>query len=155
MARNEIRCSFCGKTESQVMKLLKGPNGVYICDACVELCSEIIEEEMGEEENGTEAEEINLLKPEEILFSKTYTLSFSSSDQITFSKPISTSIFAVISAYTLLYCAFVNIGNSSKKNKRHSLRSKMARIEDFLFISLEFDSKLSLVYCFSYSYPST
>ena len=34
MARNEIRCSFCGKTESQVMKLLKGPNGVYICDAC-------------------------------------------------------------------------------------------------------------------------
>ena len=66
MARNEIRCSFCGKTESQVMKLLKGPNGVYICDACVELCSEIIEEEMGEEENGTEAEEINLLKPEEI-----------------------------------------------------------------------------------------
>ena len=89
------------------------------------------------------------------VFSKTYTLSFSSSDQTTFSKPISTSIFAVISAYTLLYWAFVNIGNSSKKNKRHSLRSKMARIEDFLFISLEFDSKLSLVYCFSYSYPST
>ena len=51
MARNEIRCSFCGKTESQVMKLLKGPNGVYICDACVELCSEIIEEEMQEENN--------------------------------------------------------------------------------------------------------
>ncbi len=43
MARNEIRCSFCGKTESQVLKLLKGPNGVFICDACVELCSEIIE----------------------------------------------------------------------------------------------------------------
>ena len=66
MARNEIRCSFCGKTESQVMKLLKGPNGVYICDECVELCSEIIEEEMGEEEHGIDAEEINLLKPEEI-----------------------------------------------------------------------------------------
>ena len=66
MARNEIRCSFCGKTESQVMKLLKGPNGVYICDACVELCSEIIEEEMNDEEDGTDAEEINLLKPEEI-----------------------------------------------------------------------------------------
>ena len=60
MARNEIRCSFCGKTESQVMKLLKGPNGVYICDACVELCSEIIEEEMNDEEDGTDAEEINL-----------------------------------------------------------------------------------------------
>ena len=66
MARNEIRCSFCGKTESQVMKLLKGPNGVYICDECVELCSEIIEEEMREEEHGIDAEEINLLKPEEI-----------------------------------------------------------------------------------------
>ena len=59
MARNEIRCSFCGKTESQVMKLLKGPNGVYICDECVELCSEIIEEEMGEEEHGIDAEEVN------------------------------------------------------------------------------------------------
>lgn len=66
MARNEIRCSFCGKTESQVMKLLKGPNGVYICDECVELCSEIIEEEMGEESHGIDAEDINLLKPEEI-----------------------------------------------------------------------------------------
>ena len=49
------------------MKLLKGPNGVYICDACVELCSEIIDEELGEEESGFEIEEeINLLKPEEI-----------------------------------------------------------------------------------------
>ena len=66
MARNEIRCSFCGKTESQVMKLLKGPNGVYICDACVELCSEIIEEEMQEENNHTDEEDIHLLKPEEI-----------------------------------------------------------------------------------------
>ena len=66
MARNEIRCSFCGKTESQVLKLLKGPNGVYICDECVELCSEIIEEELGVEEEENEPEEINLLKPEEI-----------------------------------------------------------------------------------------
>ena len=66
MARNEIRCSFCGKTESQVLKLLKGPNGVYICDACVELCSEIIEEELSEDENLFVEDEINLLKPEEI-----------------------------------------------------------------------------------------
>ena len=66
MARNEIRCSFCGKTESQVMKLLKGPNGVYICDACVELCSEIIEEELSEEESSILEEDINLLKPQEI-----------------------------------------------------------------------------------------
>jgi ATP-dependent Clp protease ATP-binding subunit ClpX len=48
------------------MKLLKGPNGVYICDACVELCSEIIEEEMNEEEGGFDESDINLLKPEEI-----------------------------------------------------------------------------------------
>ena len=66
MARNEIRCSFCGKTESQVLKLLKGPNGVYICDACVELCSEIIEEELNDDEIGLDAEDINLLKPQEI-----------------------------------------------------------------------------------------
>ena len=66
MARNEIRCSFCGKSVRQVLKLLKGPNGVYICDECVELCSEIIEEELGTEEEESEPEEINLLKPEEI-----------------------------------------------------------------------------------------
>jgi len=67
MARNEIRCSFCGKTEKQVMKLLKGPNGVFICDECVELCSEIIEEEMENDEDEYEdEEEINLLKPLEI-----------------------------------------------------------------------------------------
>lgn len=66
MARNEIRCSFCGKTENQVLKLLKGPNGVYICDACVELCSEIIEEELSEDEAVFDEDEINLLKPEEI-----------------------------------------------------------------------------------------
>ena len=66
MARNEIRCSFCGKSESQVLKLLKGPNGVYICDECVELCSEIIEEELGTEEEESEPEEINLLETEEI-----------------------------------------------------------------------------------------
>ena len=62
MARNEIRCSFCGKTESQVMKLLNGPNGVYICDSCVELCSEIIEEEMQEENNHTSEEDIHHYK---------------------------------------------------------------------------------------------
>ena len=65
MARNEIRCSFCGKTESQVMKLLKGPNGVYICDACVELCSEIIEEELDYNDRGA-LDDINLLTPEEM-----------------------------------------------------------------------------------------
>ena len=44
----QIRCSFCGKAQDQVKKLIAGP-GVYICDECVELCSEIIEEEFKEE----------------------------------------------------------------------------------------------------------
>ncbi len=42
---NRIRCSFCGKTEEQVRKLIAGPNGAYICDECVDICSEIINEE--------------------------------------------------------------------------------------------------------------
>ena len=62
-----IRCSFCGKTDGQVRKLIAGPNGAYICDECVDICAEIIEEELQEEENAeTEEEEINLLKPEEL-----------------------------------------------------------------------------------------
>ena len=40
-----VRCSFCGKTEDHVRKLLSGPNGVYICDECVALCNEILSEE--------------------------------------------------------------------------------------------------------------
>ena len=60
-----VRCSFCGKTQAQVNKIIAGPNGAYICDECIEVCSEIIEEELGFEEE-TPYEEINLLKPEEI-----------------------------------------------------------------------------------------
>ncbi len=67
MARNsDIRCSFCNKTQDQVRKLIAGPSGVYICDECVEICSDIIEEEYEEEEEVLEGEEINLLKPVEI-----------------------------------------------------------------------------------------
>lgn len=62
-----IRCSFCGKTDGQVRKLIAGPNGAYICDECVDICAEIIEEELDEEETtAVEEEEINLLKPEEM-----------------------------------------------------------------------------------------
>ena len=42
-----LKCSFCGKSQKQVKKLIAGP-GVYICDECIELCNEIIEEEVGE-----------------------------------------------------------------------------------------------------------
>ncbi len=64
----QVRCSFCGKTQAQVHKLIAGPNGTYICDECVEVCSEIIEEEMAydEGERWSPFSEINLLKPEQI-----------------------------------------------------------------------------------------
>ena len=42
---DKIRCSFCGKTQDQVRKLIAGTDNVYICDDCIELCSEILEEE--------------------------------------------------------------------------------------------------------------
>lgn len=60
-----VRCSFCNKTQAQVRKIIAGPNNVYICDECIELCTEIIEEELGYEEESP-YEEINLLKPEEL-----------------------------------------------------------------------------------------
>ena len=66
---DEIRCSFCGKSQGQVRKLIAGPKGAYICDESVDICAEIIEEEFeNEEEAGTaeETEQINLLKPEEL-----------------------------------------------------------------------------------------
>ena len=62
-----IRCSFCGKTQEQVNRLISGPNGAFICDECIDICAEILEEEAMEEgRTGTSKEEINLLKPEEL-----------------------------------------------------------------------------------------
>ncbi len=62
---DKVRCSFCNKTQDQVRKMIAGPGSVYICDECVDICADIIEEEY---EEGMEAEEteINLLKPVEI-----------------------------------------------------------------------------------------
>ncbi len=63
----KIRCSFCGKTQEQVGRLISGPNGAFICDECVDICAEIIEEEGVEERTmPVSDEEINLLKPEEL-----------------------------------------------------------------------------------------
>ncbi len=62
----KVRCSFCNKTEDQVRKLISGADGVYICDECVGICEEIIDEEFGVYDQDTYPEEINLLKPEEI-----------------------------------------------------------------------------------------
>jgi ATP-dependent Clp protease ATP-binding subunit ClpX len=57
-----LKCSFCGKSQKQVKKLIAGP-GVYICDECIDLCNEIIEEELSE---GTEVSLDELPKPKEI-----------------------------------------------------------------------------------------
>ena len=62
---DNIRCSFCNKTQDQVRKLIAGPAGVYICDECVEICADIVEEEY-EDELEEEELDINLLKPIEI-----------------------------------------------------------------------------------------
>ncbi|MCD8325812.1 MAG: ATP-dependent Clp protease ATP-binding subunit ClpX [Lachnospiraceae bacterium] len=65
---NRIRCSFCGKSQDAVRKIIAGPDGIYICDECVGLCSEILDEELyDDEESGSDNElDINLLKPQEI-----------------------------------------------------------------------------------------
>jgi ATP-dependent Clp protease ATP-binding subunit ClpX len=62
-ANDELLCSFCGKSQDEVKKLIAGPS-VYICDECIQLCNEIIAEEYGEESEGAGAEE--LPKPYEI-----------------------------------------------------------------------------------------
>ena len=64
----KIRCSFCGKTQDQVRKLIAGPGGAYICDECVDICAEIIEEEF-EDEPAAQPKadfEINLQKPKKL-----------------------------------------------------------------------------------------
>ncbi|MCI8599760.1 MAG: ATP-dependent Clp protease ATP-binding subunit ClpX [Lachnospiraceae bacterium] len=69
MARNgddKVRCSFCGKTGDQVRKMISGPSGTFICDECIELCAELIEDEFDQEDLEIDDEEINLLKPKEI-----------------------------------------------------------------------------------------
>ncbi len=60
--KGQLKCSFCGKSQEQVRKLVAGP-GVYICDECIELCTEIVEEELGTDE---EIEFKEIPKPKEI-----------------------------------------------------------------------------------------
>lgn len=68
MAKNndESRCSFCGKPESKARKLIAGPSGVFICDECIEICSDIMMEEMAYETDDEVDFDINLYKPQEI-----------------------------------------------------------------------------------------
>ena len=61
---DDIRCSFCGKDSSQVKRIIAGPNA-YICNECIDLCSEIINNEVGFTEEG-EDYELELSTPVEI-----------------------------------------------------------------------------------------
>ncbi|MDR0949353.1 MAG: ATP-dependent Clp protease ATP-binding subunit ClpX [Lachnospiraceae bacterium] len=64
----DIRCSFCNKSQTQVRKLIAGPSGVYICDECIEICNDILEEELesSDQDDLPQSTHINLLKPKEI-----------------------------------------------------------------------------------------
>ncbi len=65
--KNKIRCSFCGKTQDQVNRLIAGPNGAYICDECVDICAEIVDEELERDyRKRKEDKEIRLMKPMQI-----------------------------------------------------------------------------------------
>ena len=59
----KIRCSFCGKTQDQVNRLISGPNGAFICDECIDICAEILEEEgvEGHEDKSSAKDDINLV----------------------------------------------------------------------------------------------
>ena len=60
--KDEVCCSFCGRPENEVKKLVSSPNGTYICDVCINICMSVIEAEEAE----AEAADINLLPPAEI-----------------------------------------------------------------------------------------
>ncbi len=65
----DARCAFCGKSEKQVKSLIQSPNGLCICDECVMICAEVVDEQLFRDEpsrNETTASEINLLKPKEM-----------------------------------------------------------------------------------------
>lgn len=64
---DKVRCSFCGKSQDQVRKLIAGSNNVFICDECIDLCAEILEEEFDNHDDpAPDFGDINLLKPKEI-----------------------------------------------------------------------------------------
>ena len=64
--QDKIRCSFCNKPQDMVRKMISGQDGAYICDECISLCTEILEEELEDDEEEAAKSSINLLKPIEI-----------------------------------------------------------------------------------------
>ena len=63
--KDQLFCSFCGKPKELVKRLIAGPNGIYICDECIEVCREVILDDE-RKENGDSDATIPLLKPAEI-----------------------------------------------------------------------------------------
>ncbi|MBQ8246971.1 MAG: ATP-dependent Clp protease ATP-binding subunit ClpX [Lachnospiraceae bacterium] len=63
---DKIRCSFCGKSQDQVRKMVAGPSGIYICDECVEICNDIVTEELEDTDYDATDFDFKLLKPVEI-----------------------------------------------------------------------------------------
>ena len=63
---DKIRCSFCGKSQDQVRKMVAGPSGIYICDECVEICNDIVTEELEDTDYDAIDFDFKLLKPVEI-----------------------------------------------------------------------------------------
>ena len=61
--KDQLYCSFCGKPKELVKRLIAGPNGIYICDECIEVCREVVQEDVRKE---TESTPVPLLKPAEI-----------------------------------------------------------------------------------------
>ena len=63
---SDVRCSFCNKSQDQVKKMIAGPAGVYICDECIEICSDILEEEFDQdtEDTAEATPDFKLLKPQ-------------------------------------------------------------------------------------------
>ena len=68
--KDEIRCSFCGRSQDQVNKMIAGPDGLFICDECVDMCSQIGGEQKyyrgSELDDDDDEKDINLLRPVEI-----------------------------------------------------------------------------------------
>ena len=89
----KLRCSFCGKTSSQVRRLIAGHEGAHICDECIDTCAEILEEEFEAYEDSAEDLGINLLKPKEI---KEFLEAYHAGNKEETEKELGDVLFAVV-----------------------------------------------------------
>ena len=118
------RCSFCGRTENQVMRLLSGPAGIYICDQCVDICNSILDEEM-EAERKSRKHEINLMKPEEIkAFLDDYVIGQDDAKKVLAGRPFAPGDEWV---FSLRASEGAPLPNRSRIARRSALRSSVPR----------------------------